>query len=140
MCISFAVIDFNPDVVKQLERDGTPVYFGDAADVEFLSSLPLEKAKLIISTIPEVDDQLTFVKHIRVRSKKPYLIANLTSVEYLDDFYRTGVDYILMPHLLGGYRISEILRSQPLTRKVFRKLRDEQKGELVLRLRAKTHV
>lgn len=137
--ISFAVIDFNPEVVKQLRQEGTPAYFGDAADVEFLSTFPFAKAKLIISTIPEVDDQLTFVQYVRSMSRKPYLIANVTSVEHLNDFYRKGVDYILMPHMLGGYRMSEILRLRRLSRKTFEKLRREQKREVILRFQAGAH-
>jgi len=137
--ISFAVIDYNPEMVKKLKAEKIPVYFGDVADVEFLSEVPLEQSKLIISTIPEPDDQFTFIKHIRSLKTKPYLIANLVHNRYLKDFYDAGADYVMMPHFLGGYRISEILKKEKLSRGTFKKLRKEQEEELHLRLRALTH-
>ncbi len=137
--ISFAVIDFNPETVKRLKEEKIPAYFGDVADVEFLSELPLEKAKYIISTIPEVDDQFTLVKYVRSLSNKPYIIANLHHAQYMKHFYEAGVDYIMMPHMLGGYRISEIIKTTKLTKANFKKLRKDQEKELSLRFEAHTH-
>ena len=137
--ISFAVIDFNPEIVKFLKAERIPVYFGDAADVEFLSELPLAEAKLVVSTIPEVDDQFTLIRHVRGRTKKGHIIANLSEMKYVKDVYAAGADYVMMPHLLGGYRISEILRGRALSRRVFRKLRDEQEKEIHLRILANAH-
>lgn len=136
---SFAVIDFNPETVKHLHSQKIPVYFGDVADVEFLAELPLDKAKLIISTIPEPDDQFTLIKHIRSLTHKPYLIANLHHAQYMKDFYDAGANYIMMPHMLGGYRISEILRNTKLSSRAFQKLRHEQEQEMVMRFSARAH-
>lgn len=136
--LSFAIIDFNPETVQQLKKENYHVYFGDVADVEFLSELPLEKAKLIISTIPEPDDQMTLVKHIRAHSEKPHIIANLTHIRHLDDLYNAGANYVMMPHLLGGYRLAEIL-SEKISRTTFNKLRHEQKQEIAMRFEANTH-
>lgn len=135
--VSFAVIDYNPEITKQLQEDGIPAYFGDIADVEFLSELPLEHAKLIVSTAPTMDDQFTFVKYVRSVSKKAYVIANLTQTQHVQAFYEAGADYVMMPHILGGYRISEILQTKRLTRNTFKKLRNDQEKELDLRKRAK---
>lgn len=137
--ISFAVIDFNPETVKRLKEEKIPAYFGDVADVEFLSEIPIDKAKYIISTIPEVDDQFTLVKYVRSVSTKPYIIANLHHVQYMKDFYEAGVDYIMMPHMLGGYRISEIIKTTKLSKASFKKLRKDQEKELSLRFEAQTH-
>lgn len=137
--ISFAVIDYNPEVVTQLQKKGIPVYFGDVADVEFLSAVPVEKSKLIISTIPEPDDQLTFIKYIRSLTNKPYIIANVVHAHYIANLYAAGASYVMMPHLLGGYRIAEILREKTLSKQTFKKLRREQEKELQLRVSAKTH-
>jgi Trk K+ transport system NAD-binding subunit len=136
---SFAVIDFNPETVKHLRNQNIPAYFGDVADVEFLTELPLEKAKLVISTIPEPDDQFTLIKHIRSLNHKPHIIANLHQAQYMKDFYAAGVNYIMMPHMLGGYRISEILRNIKLSHTSFKKLRHEQEQEMSMRFSARAH-
>jgi Kef-type K+ transport system membrane component KefB len=139
MNIKFAVVDYNPEAVNKLKHRGIPAYFGDAADVEFLDDLPLEKSKVIISTIPEADDQKVMVRHVRKLSQKPIIVANLYHNIHLDDLYEAGADYIMMPHLLGGQWITEVLRNHAWTRRTFKKLKREQKGEMKLRFTADTY-
>lgn len=126
----FAVVDFDPSAVSRANHRGLAGYFGDAADVEFLGSLPLEKAKLIISTLPEADDQETLVKHVRSLSDKPLIVANLYHNVHLDDLYKAGANYVMMPHLLGGSWMSEILKEHPWTKKTYSDLRKEQRQEM----------
>ncbi len=137
--IKFAVIDFNPDAVHKLKHRGITGFFGDVSDVEFLESLSLDKAKLIIMTIPEADDQKTLITHVRRLSDKPIIIANLYQNRFLDDLYEAGANYVMMPHLLGGQWISEVLKFHPWNVKTFKSLREEQKEEMKLRFTAGTH-
>ena len=131
--IRFAVVDFDPKAVSRLKHRGIDGYFGDAADVEFLSTLPLEKAKLIVSTLPESDDQVTLIKHVRSASDKPKIMANLYENKYLEDLYEAGADYVMMPHLLGGSWVANILTNEPWTKRTFQQLRQDQKKEMKLR-------
>jgi FlaA1/EpsC-like NDP-sugar epimerase len=73
--VSFGVVDFNPHAIEKLKHRGIPAFFGDVADVEFLELLPLDKAKLIVLTIPDHDDQLTLIEHVRRVSKKPLIVC-----------------------------------------------------------------
>jgi Kef-type K+ transport system membrane component KefB len=130
---SFAVIDYNPKAISKLKHRGIPAYFGDVADVEFLETLPLEEAKLVILTIPEADDQLTFIKNLRLRSDKPHIIANLYHNNHLSELYQAGANYVMMPHLLGGQWISEVLENHPWTKNTFSNLKKEQREEMRLR-------
>ena len=137
--IKFAVVDFNPAVINKLHKRNIRAFFGDASDIEFLHSLPLEKSELIISTIPESDDQKTLFQYVRNLSSKPIMIGNLYESMYLDDLYEAGADYVMMPHLLGGQWISEILRHHEWKKSNFKNLRKEQKEELKLRYTEGTH-
>jgi Kef-type K+ transport system membrane component KefB len=131
--IKFAVVDFEPQAIHRLHSRGIPAYFGDAADVEFLSTLNIDKAKLIISTLPEVDDQITMIKYVKSKTKKAKIIANLYHNRFLDDLYKAGADYVMMPHLLGGHWISDVVKKKAWTGKTFESLRKEQKKEMKLR-------
>lgn len=137
--IKFAVIDFNPDAIKKLKHRGIPAFFGDVGDVEFLESLSLDKAKLIVMTIPEADDQKNLITFVRRKSEKPIIVANLYQNRYLEDLYEAGANYVMMPHLLGGLWISEVLKFHPWTNKTFSGLRKEQHEEMKLRFTAGTH-
>lgn len=137
--VDFAVVDYSPEIIAKLKRRNIPAFFGDAADVEFLGSLPLEDAKMIISTIPEPDDQKTLFNHVRRLSKKTKLIGNLHYYLYLDDLYEAGADYVMMPHLVTGQWLAGIVRNTKLDEKTFKKMRLEQKEEMKLRFTAGTH-
>ncbi len=131
--VSFAVVDYNPDSISKLKHRGIPAFFGDAADVEFLDGLPLEKAKMVVSTIPEADDQKTLIQHIRRENKKAIIVANLYHNTHLDDLYEEGANYVMMPHLLGGQWIADVLKDKAWTKHSFKDLRKEQKEEMRLR-------
>lgn len=130
---SFAVVDFNPIAMEKLKKRNIPAYFGDAADIEFISSLPLRNAKLIISTLPEAEDQLVLIEYLRGFKKSPVIIANLYHNTHLDELYEAGADYIMMPHLLGGNWIASVIKNDPWTKKTFKLLRQEQKQDMKLR-------
>ena len=133
MNIKFAVVDYNPDAINKLKHRGIPAFFGDAADVEFLESLPLGSAKLVISTLPEADDQKTLISHIHQLGTKTKIIGNLYHSHQLDELYKAGADYVMMPHLLGGSWIASVLKDKAWTKHTFKELKKEQKKELQLR-------
>lgn len=137
--IKFAVVDYNPETIAKLKKRGIPAYFGDASDVEFLEGLPLEKAKLIISTLPTVEDQQTLIRHAKTRKKAPFVIASLFDENRLDDLYELGVDYVMMPHLLGGQRIYDVLKGGRWDKDGLKKLKQYQKEEYGMRLAAFEH-
>lgn len=129
--IKFAVVDFNPRTIDKLQEQGIPAYFGDAADVEFLSELPLSDADLVISTLPAVDDQVSLVNHIRTRSKDPFVIVTLYHLASLHHLYKVGANYVMMPHLLGGSWLSELLmKKNKFSGTLFKKLQKEQEKEM----------
>ena len=133
MKINYAVVDFNPVAINKLKRRGIPCFFGDAADIEFLENISLEKAKMIIMTIPSPDDQKVLINYIRRINDKVIIIANLNYTDYLEDLYEAGANYIMLPHLLGGHWMSEVLKNYSWTKQTFKKLKDEQKEEMKLR-------
>ena len=128
--MSFAVVDFNPKTISRLKTRGIKAFFGDAADVEFLSALPFDKAKMVVSTIPEVDDQKVLIRHVRTRNNRIKIIANLYKTELVKELYAEGADYVMMPHFLGGNWIANVLKEKPWTKRTFDDLRKDQSKEL----------
>jgi len=134
--MKYAVVDFDPNVLSKLKRKGIDSFFGDAADVEFLSSIPFDKTKLIILTIPAVDDQVTLIEHVRNISKKVHIIANVYEIEGLQELYKAGADYVMMPHFLGGNWIAQIILDEPLTKATMKTLKNLQSEEMKLRFQS----
>ena len=61
----YVVVDFNPAAATELTARHVPFIYGDAGDHDFLSDLKLEKAKLVISTIPDEDVSLQIVHYLK---------------------------------------------------------------------------
>ncbi len=131
--ISFAVIDFDPLALKKLQKRNIPHFFGDATDVELLSELPLSKTKMIISTMPSTNSQLTMIKMVREKHPKPIIIANLSYGRFLNEMYDAGADYVMMPHLISGVWMSNILKKGDCNRRAMKKLAKEQKEQMELK-------
>lgn len=58
------VVDFDPQAADRA-FDGVSSIYGDAEDVEFPSSLPLESARWVISTVPRADVNAVLVDSLR---------------------------------------------------------------------------
>ena len=134
MNTSFAVIDFDPIAIEKMKKRKIPVFFGDATDVEFLCDIPLEYAKMIISTFPIADDQITLIKHIRMVNKKAVVIGNLAHKNLLEEMYSAGADYVMMPHLIGGEWLINRLKSNKWNKATFKKFKKDQDKSLNLSL------
>lgn len=129
--VEYAVVDFDNEKIELLKKKGIPAFFGDVSDVEFLETLPLEKSELIISTFPDPEDQLTFIAYVRSLNKKTLIVATLNHNMYLENIYREGADYVLMPHILGGKWFHDEMIKGGWNRKVFSKFKKEQLAEVI---------
>ena len=105
----YLVLDFSPEVIQQLEAQEVPCLFGDVSDEEILTQLNLEKAKIIISTVPSLDDNLFLVSWVKAKSAKALVLVTASYPEEEEALYRAGADYVILPHLLGGKHVAHLL-------------------------------
>lgn len=56
---SLLAVDFNPDEVRRWRKQGHRVMFGDASDPAFVSDLPLQGVKWVVSAMPQHDIGVT---------------------------------------------------------------------------------
>ena len=103
------VIDHDPDAILALEKEGVAVEYGDASDVDFLESLDVSKIELVISTIPDTETNLLINRSIRSRNPDAVIMVIAHRVGDALAHYEEGVDYVILPHFLGGKYASEIV-------------------------------
>lgn len=108
------VIDFNPSIVNKLK--GKKVYrlFGDIADLEIQDKARLNFARLVISTIPDLEDNLILLKQLSRNNKKARVIVMALDTEEAKILYREGADYVVLPHLAGGRQIARYLKKDQI--------------------------
>ena len=117
------VVDYNPDTIEQLGKNGIDCKYGDAADSELLSELKLEKTKMIVSTIPDLETNILLLRHLRKINKKVIFIGVSHQLEETEKLYREGASYVIMPHFLGGHHTAQLIRNFGLNTDKFKKER-----------------
>jgi len=109
----FIIVDFNPEIVEEYVRQGLLAVCGDITDSFIQEQVNLPFAKLIVSTVPDFNDNLNLVhaiKHatsrLRVKPKMIFLAQDETEIKAL---YDLDVDYVISPHFMGGLHLAKIL-------------------------------
>lgn len=103
------VVDSDPSIVLDVRKEKINVMLGDAADINFLESIDFAKTKIVISTLtdPYMNGLIQRVVQERNAKTKIFLTANRVRDALMH--YENGVDYVVLPHLLGGKYASDLL-------------------------------
>jgi len=106
---SVVVIDFDPDIIKRLEGQNINSFFGDITDLDIQEIAQIESAKLVVSTVPDLEDNLLLVKGVRHKNQKVKIIVVAQDQGEAGELYKAGVDYVVLPHLAGGRHIAKVI-------------------------------
>jgi Kef-type K+ transport system membrane component KefB len=120
---SFLVVDFNPAVNQKLSRRGVKNVYGDAGDIEILENLGLASVKLAVSTIPDFTTNQLINRQLKKQNKRAFFICVAHQIREALDLYDEGVDYVVMPHFLGGLYAAETVKGFGLDRRRYAKNR-----------------
>jgi len=99
---NFLIVDYDPEVIKSLVKEGIDCKYGDAEDVEFLQQLNLRNLKMAVSTIPAINTNLLMINTIRKVNKKAIILCVSHHIDEAYTLYAKGASYVIMPHFLGG--------------------------------------
>ncbi len=102
----YLVVDYNPLTIMNLSKKGISCVYGDVNDSEFLKSINLKSAKMVVSTIPDYSANIHVMKSI---DKEATFIATSNQIHNAIELYKNGADYVIMPHYLGGDYIASML-------------------------------
>jgi Kef-type K+ transport system membrane component KefB len=130
----YLIVDFNPERVKKLSSKGIPCVYGDVSDVEFLDELKVYKAKLIVSTVPEKETNMTLLNLIHKKNKDTIIIVTARHITEAFDLYKAGADYVILPHFLGGKYTSDLIERAKNNKDVYKEEKEKQIKDLKERL------
>lgn len=103
------VVDFNPGIINTLRAGGYNAVFGDISDPEVLEELELGKAKLVIITDPDIDDNSHFIKFAKEKNYKGPIICTSYWIHDAVKLYEGGADFVVVPEEVGGEHIARVL-------------------------------
>ena len=127
----YVVVDYNPDTIKKLCRENVKCIYGDMGDIEFLQDIRIEKAKLIVSTVPEIEANLLLLNKIRQKNKDTVVIVTARQISEAFKLYKAGADYVILPHFLGGDYISSLIERFKIDKKLYEKEKLKQIQDLI---------
>lgn len=130
------VVDFNPDIIRQLHAVGVDCVYGDAEDEDMLEAIHVDRASMVVSTIPHHEETLFLIEQVKKHARKAKLIVTAHEIDYALAYYAKGADYVILPHLLGGEHVADLI-TQYQTHSLGRYMR--HRAEEVKLLRAKNH-
>lgn len=107
-------VDFDPEVVEHWHAQGWPAYYGDAADPDFLTSLPLPSAQWVVSTIPVVSINVTLLHALRSHGYLGQVTLTAHTVTVAESFKQSGADVVFLPFSDAAERAIEMLHTSPV--------------------------
>jgi Kef-type K+ transport system membrane component KefB/voltage-gated potassium channel Kch len=122
---SFSVIDFDPQVIYELSECGISSIYGDAGDENFLEDVQVDKAKLVISTIPDVAISSTILMFLQSKNYKGTVIVSARQHEEAERCYELGATYVIVPSILSGKKMSELLEKTKMNKSIWQKLHQQ---------------
>ena len=108
----YLVVDHDNSVVQSLIQQQINCIFGDVEDEELLREVGIEHSEIVISTLPNVRDNLFLITYIKTipQNNKPILIVTADSGREGFDLFNHGADYVILKPYLGADHIHQINR------------------------------
>lgn len=103
------IVDFNPDIVHHYNKLGYTALCGDIGDPYMQEISNLHKARLIISTIPDINDTLALFEFLKRRKKKIQTIVTAQDEDDAELLYKRGANYVLVQHFIGGLHLADVI-------------------------------
>lgn len=115
----YLVVDYDPEVIEHLDRQGIRNTFGDATDEELLHEINAHKAKLVVSTVSDMDVNRSLLGYLRYHNPTAVFICHADGYDQAADLYRHGATYVMLPHFLGSERIGSFIKKHGFNHKAF---------------------
>lgn len=128
------VVDYDPGIVASLRERRIPVEYGDAGDVTFLEGIDFSKTSLVISTIPDQNVNTLLKRVVSASNSDAVVIVVAHRVGEALSHYDDGVDYVVLPHFLGGQHAAELVLRLQDDKDRYARVRHKHRADLELRL------
>jgi Kef-type K+ transport system membrane component KefB len=128
---SVLVVDYNPDLLEKLMKKKIASIYGDMSNPEVLKRINFSRAKVIISSVPKVSDNLALLKHLKEIKSKALKFVTAQNLEDSFVLYDAGADYVIIPTIMSGERVAHLLEEFSEDRKGLNKIKREHLKHLL---------
>lgn len=128
--IKTLVVDYDPMVIKlsshglgQGARETAPAevataldpagnlqfLYGDASDLELLSDLGVENARLLISTVPDYETNIFLTRMARRLNEELIIIVRASNPQEAKELAAAGAGFVVIPEIVAAHAVGRIL-------------------------------
>ncbi len=100
--IGFEVIEYNPRVVAELQREGIRAIYGDAANPAVLAHTGLDRARVLAVTVPDASEAERIVRFGRSTNPRLDILARSQSRADIRRLRGAGASDVVQPEFEGG--------------------------------------
>ncbi|MEK6969638.1 MAG: cation:proton antiporter [Nanoarchaeota archaeon] len=103
------IVDYNPAVIHDMVEEGFHCIYGEVADEEIIHRMNLKHIEMLISTVPELKDNLFLLKKTRAVNKHAQVFLTANNIDDALKLYDNGANYVILPHFLGGEHTANLI-------------------------------
>ncbi len=103
------VVDFDPQVIKEAASKKIAGILGDISDAGILDKLPFNTARVVISTSPDLENNLALLAYAYRFRPRPKLILRAETEPDAESLYEAGADYVLLPNFTAGQYLGKTI-------------------------------
>ncbi|HII15496.1 MAG TPA: hypothetical protein HA362_04245 [Nanoarchaeota archaeon] len=124
------VIDSNPEIISHLISRKIPCMYGVIENLEVLKRVNFRDAKFVISTVPDIDDNMVLIEHAKKVNKTAVVIVTADSAHAAAELYDAKADYVIVPKIISGEVLSGFLERHLADRKYIAKMRERHMAHI----------
>ncbi|BCX14115.1 MAG: potassium efflux system protein [Candidatus Dojkabacteria bacterium] len=122
----FVIVDNDPEKLEFAEKFGAKTIYGDLKDESLLNGLKLEKAEMIISTVPDINANLNLLYELQNLTRKPVVIVTALNDEDASKLYEEGASYVVYPYILASNFLHRVITNKDTIRSLKRAAQKDQ--------------
>lgn len=100
------VVDFNLEVLKELNDRGIKGMFGDISSMDTLEHIHIKQAEMILSTIPDMllkgTTNQSIIRTCRALAPQAVIVATADSADQIEMLKNAGANEVLLPYTMIG--------------------------------------
>lgn len=120
----FLIIDLNPEIISRMKKKGIDCVYGDISNTEILKLIDRKHTQIVISTVPSEEENLTLLKYAKRINPKIVTILTANHLHQAINLYSKGADYVIVPHITAGEKVSNMLDKVLPNRSILKELRN----------------
>jgi CPA2 family monovalent cation:H+ antiporter-2 len=93
--LPYRIIEIDPDLVRSARAESEPIFFGDAARLEILRQVNIERARVLVIAISDPSATARVVAQVRRLRADIYIIVRTRYVAEIDHLYQLGASEVI---------------------------------------------